>query len=128
MEQEHADQEHADAAAAAEGGVEPLPSPEYSREQIAALLAPNLEHAVLCVEAADQIARELGVLEHLASLETAVEHAQHFLRLAQGYLTQLRRQQRQEQEQEQEDADRGDQSVRQALPALPERGVKRGLT
>jgi hypothetical protein len=114
VKHEHAG--HADA----EADVEPLPSSEYSREQIVALLAPNLEHAVLCVEAADQIARELGALEHLASLETAVEHAQHFLRLAQGYLTQLRRQQRQEQEQE--DAGRGDQSVRQALPALPDRG------
>ncbi len=58
-------QEHAEAAR------EPLHSPE----QIVALLAPNLEHAVLCVEAADQIARELGVLEHLASKEMAVQHA-----------------------------------------------------
>ena len=82
-----------------------LHSPEYSPEQIVALLAPNLEHAALCVEAAQQYTREWserggrgGDGCHLASMEMAVQHAQHFLRLAQGYLTQLRQQQQEQQD------------------------------
>ncbi len=58
-------------------------------EQIEALLAPNLEHAVMCVESARLIASELGARGNLDPLSGAIEHALHFLHLARGCVTQL---------------------------------------
>jgi len=73
--------------------------PLHSLEQLEALLAPNLEHAAQCVETAHQVSAQMGALSNLNTVETAVEHALHFLRLAQGYLKQLRKQQADEAEQ-----------------------------
>lgn len=70
-----------DAGEAEMGGLPP--------EQIETLVAPNLEHATLCVETARYIATELGPREHLESLGIAIEHALHFLQLARGHVAHL---------------------------------------
>ena len=58
-------------------------------ESIETMLAPNLEHAVMCVESARLVASELGARENLDILSGAIEHALHFLHLARGCVTQL---------------------------------------
>ena len=72
------------------GGAE---TEQWPAEQIEQLLAPNLEHAALCVNSALSVVAELGAAtrEHLAALEVAVEHALHFLQLSKGHIAHLQR-------------------------------------
>lgn len=90
MESMNAAEETAAPAAEMAGPEEDASLAFVAPEHLEEFLSRNLDLALDCVEAAAQVARDLGPGRDLEALDKAVLHAQHFLELSSRYCRALR--------------------------------------